>query len=95
MLFSRKLFNLKRGAITAMLLQLHFDLPLAKGPSFGDYETPSVHVCVRVYICHSFASTFISHSFMKISSSNLQRLLMAENISVKILCSSLKTTWPP
>ena len=46
-----------------------------------------MHVCV----CHIFKSSFVSHSVMKISSPNLQRMFMAvKNMSGKITVLILK-----
>ena len=48
-------------------------------PGLEDYETLYVHVCacMHVFVCHILKSSFISHSFMKISSPNLQTMFMA------------------
>ena len=40
-------------------------------------------VCVHVCVCHIFTSTFISHSFVKISSPSLQKMLMAMKTCAK------------
>ena len=63
----------------------------------GDYETSSVHACRQVgecrgvCVCHIFKSSFMSHSVMKISSPNLQRMFMAvKNMSGKFRILNLK-----
>ena len=49
----------------------------------------------RVCVCHIFTSTFISHSFMKMSSPNLLRIFTAVKMCLKKFCSHFKKTiWP-
>ena len=68
-----------------MLLQLQFYLPLARGWEIMKcLLCMGVCVCVHVCICHIFTQTFISHSFMDISSLDVQRMFMAvKKMSVK------------
>ena len=52
----------------------------------GDYEMllcvcACVCVCMHVCVCHIFNSSFISHSVVKISSPNLQKIFMAVKTS--------------
>ena len=52
---------------------------------------PSV-MCVRAYLCVfvTFLNQALSHSFMKISSPNLQRMFMTVKTCLKNYCTHLK-----
>ena len=62
----------------------------AKGWSWEYCEMPSMSACTCVHLSHCFTSSFISHSFMKMSSPNLQRMLMAGKICLKKICPHFK-----
>ena len=62
-----------------MLIKVHFYLLQAKA---GVKRLPSMHVCVHVFNCHMFISSFISHSFIKISKF-AENVYSCENMSAK------------
>ena len=81
------IFLIKRGTIKLMLLQLHFYLLLAEGRG---WET--MKCLPYVWGVHAFMCTFVkfshkSHSFMKVSSPNLQRMFWLLNHVCKKICS--------
>ena len=62
-----------------------------RGRKITNASCMCVHACIHVSVRHVFTQTLISHSFIQISSPNLQELFMAMKIC---LCKIWKTKWP-